>query len=224
MRAVLPILLCIACGQDLAVHIRVGDRPPTPEHLVVAGGVDVDEFLVVLRNLRLQSSPTDGGVSTPDEAIVGPGAYAVNLQGPQLTNGTFTPLIEGYHVGPKGYYEMDIDLAPVSQADVAGNALLAPLLGKTYMITGHDVHGVPFSFSGSPTQTMVRSYTFRMGMNHNNIDVNIAPNEWFVQPDGGPLDPFSTDPAVRSQIEANVVHSIDAYEDDDMNGDPDPLG
>ena len=211
MRAALPVLLSIACGQDLAVHIRSGDRPPNPEYLVVAGNVDVDEFLVVLRNLRLQSTPTDGGVSTPDEAIVGPGAFVVDLKGPQLTGGQFTPLIDGFHIKPKGYYEMDIDLSPVSGADVAGNALLAPLLGKTYVITGRDSHGVPFTFSGSPTQTLVRSYTFRMGMNHNNIDVNIAPNQWFVQPDGGALDPRTTDPAVRAQIEANVAASIDAY-------------
>ncbi len=71
---------------------------------------------------------------------------------------------------------------------------------------------------------MPRESVFRMGLNHNNLDINIAPNKWFAIPDGGTLDPASTDPAVRSQIEQNVLDSIDAYEDDDMDGNPDPLG
>ena len=39
--------------------------------------------------------------------------------------------------------------------------------------------------------------------------------------DGGTLDP--TDPADRQQIEENVAASIDAYEDDNKDGVPDPL-
>jgi hypothetical protein len=72
------------------------------------------------------------------------------------------------------------------------------------------------------TTVLVRDEVFRMGMNHNNVDINIAPNTWFALPDGGVLDP--TDPAAAQQIEANVAASIDAYEDDNMDGVPDPLG
>src|SRR5437763_765505 len=64
---------------------------------------------------------------------------------------------------------------------------------------------------------------FRIGLNHNNLDVNISPNTWFAT-DGGFLDPAAADPAVRAKIEENVAASIDVYEDDDMDGNPDPLG
>jgi len=223
----LPVLatFAIACAQDLDVHIRGGDRPPDPGYLVLAldGGVSVTRFQVVMRNLRLQSQPTDGGVITPGNVYVGPGPYIVDLSPDQLSGGAFTPLISDYAVGAKGFYEMDIDLLPVSQGDVEIKPDLSPMLGKTFVIEGTNQAGTPFTFTSSMATVLIRESVFRMGMNHNNIDVNIAPNTWFVQPDGGaPIDPL--DPAQRAQIEANVAASIDAYEDDDMNGVPDPLG
>lgn len=227
----LPIcaLFAVACAQDLDVHIRGGDRPPDPGYLVmdlaVDGGVTVDRFQVVMRNMRLQSQPTDGGVVTPGNVYVGPGPFLINLTGPDLTGGTFTPLVNDYAVGAKGFFEMDIDLLPVSQGDVVLNPSLQPMLNKTFVIHGTNQQGAEFTFESSLATVLIRESVFRMGMNHNNIDVNIAPNTWFLHPDGGaPLDPASTDPAVRALIESNVAASIDAYEDDDMNGIPDPLG
>ena len=217
--------LAAACAQDLSVHIRGGDRPPDPGYLVLATGVDVDRFQVVMRNIRLQSQPTDGGVDTPGGVYVGPGPFLVDLDGGQLDKGVFTPLVSDYAIGAKGFYEMDIDLLPVSQGDVALKPDLAPMLGKTFVIEGRNAQGVPFTFTSTIAKVVVRESVFRMGMNHNNVDINIEPNAWFVHPDGGAvLDPTSTDPAVRALIEQNVVNSIDGYQDDDMDGVPDPLG
>ncbi|MGZ6125970.1 MAG: hypothetical protein ACXWLR_13470 [Myxococcales bacterium] len=229
-RRILPlsiaVLIATACAQDLSVHVRGGDRPPDPGYLVLSSGVDVDQFRIVMRNLRLQSQPTDGGVQdTPGARIIGPGPYLVDLPAAALTGGAFTEVFSGYSIGAKGFYEMDIDLAPVSDADVQAVPALAPLLGKTFVISGHYPQGgVPFTFESSTKQVLVRESVFRMGMNHNNLDVNIAPNTWFVNPDGGVIDPNTTDPALRATIEANVAASIDAYEDDNMDGVPDPLG
>lgn len=204
------------------MHVRGGDRPPNPEFLVVSGGVTVDRFQVVLRNLRLQSVQTHGAKDSVDVRYVGPGPYLVDLPAASLTGGVFTPLISGYGIGAKGFYEMDIDLAPVSAADVEAVPSLAPLLGRTFVITGRTAQGAPFSIESSLQQVLPRPSVFRLGMNHNNIDVNIAPNTWFVQTDGGVLDPG--DPTVHGLIEMNVAASIDAYEDDNLDGNPDPLG
>jgi hypothetical protein len=217
-------LLASACAQDLTIHVRGGDRPPNPEFLVVDGGVTVDRLQLVLRNIRLQSVPTDGGFDTPDVRVIGPGPYYVDLAPEQLSGGTFTQIGSGVHIGAKGFYEMDIDLAPVTDADVAAVPSLTPLLGKTFIITGHNAQGAPFSFDSPLQEVLTRQSVYRMGMNHNNVDVNIAPNVWFVSPDGAPLDPVSNAPAVRTQIETNFATSIDGYEDDDLNGHPDPLG
>jgi hypothetical protein len=225
-RELLPTLiaasLAAACAQDLTVHIRGGDRPPDPGYLVLDTGVEVDRFQVIMRNLRMQSEPTDGGYDTPGAAYVGPGPYLVDLTGSDLSGGAFTKLVDDFAVGAHGFYEMNINLMPVSDGDVSLNPSLAPMLGKTFVITGHDKNNAPFTFTSNMTTVLVRDEVFRMGMNHNNVDINIAPNTWFALPDGGVLDP--NDPAAAQQIEANVAASIDAYEDDNMDGAPDPLG
>jgi len=229
-----------ACAQEVTVHVRGGDRPPdseflfvargqaqatTPGSLVVTGGATVDKFQIVLRNIRLQAEPIDGGsVDSPGASIIGPNGYLVDLPGSSLAGGTFTPLVDRGDTGAKGFSEMDIDLSPVTDADITAQPELSPLSGRTFEITGHNQAGVPFTIQSTVGVVLPRQSVFRMGLNHNNLDINIAPNQWFAVPDGGTLDPASIDPAVRSQIEQNVLDSIDAYEDDDMDGNPDPLG
>jgi hypothetical protein len=214
-----------ACAQDLDVHIRGGDRPPDPGYLTLSSGVIVNRFQIVMRNLRLQSQPTDGGVdTTPGGVYVGPGPFIVDLVGDQLDGGEFTPLINDFAVGAKGFYELDIDLLPVSEGDVTLKPGLSPMLGKTFVIEGTNQQGTPFKFESTLAKVLLRQSVFRMGMNHNNIDVNIAPNLWFFSPDGGVIDPVTANAAQRAQVEENVATSIDAYQDDDMNGIPDPLG
>jgi hypothetical protein len=61
-----------------------------------------------------------------------------------------------------------------------------------------------------------------MGLNHNNVTINFALNKWFLGPNGEPLDP--RDPAAHATIEANILESIDAYMDDNRDGNPDSLG
>ena len=237
--ALSTLLLAAACAREVSVHVRGGDRPPNPEYLTLAsesgqpgpsgslavrGGVSVTSFRIVLRNLRLQSAPTDGRSDTPGAEFIGPDAYLVDLTPSALGGGAFTELISDFRIDPKGLYEMDIDLSPVTAADVQAKPALAPLLGKTFAIEGYDAHGTAFVLESSMTRVLLRESVFRIGFNHNNLHVNIAPNTWFVGAGGGSLEPATGDPAVRAQIEQNVAASIDAYEDDDMDGNPDPLG
>src|SRR4051812_30200437 len=166
MRARVPALVAIsisvACSNDMSVHVRGGDRPPNPEELVfsygvvsssggllVNGGVTVDRFQIVLRSMRLQEAPTDGGPDAPGAEYFGPGPYLVDLLGPGLGGGTFTELVSKYIVGPKSYYEMDMNLQPVSASDVELAPALAPLQGKTFRITGTNAQKVPFTFEST---------------------------------------------------------------------------
>ena len=234
--ALMGLSIAAACAGDLSVHVRGGDRPPNPEEgapsgepvvsgeLVLSNGVTVDRFQIVLRAMRLQQTPTDGGVEAPGAEYVGPGPYYVDLPGPSLTGGAFTPLVNGFLTTPKSYYEMDITLQPASQGDIVLAPSLAPMLGRTFVINGHNAQGTPFLIESSVTRVLVRPFVYRLGTNHNNLDVNIAPNTWFALPDGGVIDPTTTDPVLRATIEENVAASIDAYEDDNMDGIPDPLG
>jgi hypothetical protein len=237
MRGPLPALVAIsisaACSNDMSVHVRGGDRPPNPEELMpsdgvarsgglAVNGVTVERFQIVLRSMRLQEAPTDGGSDAPGAEYFGPGPYLVDLLPPGLSGGALTELISKYIIGPKSYYEMNVNLQPVSASDVELKPALAPLQGRTFRIAGSNAQGVPFTVESTMSRLLIRPSVYRLGTNHNNLDVNIAPSRWFENPDGGTLDP--ADPAAHQQIEENVAASIDAYEDDNMDGEPDPLG
>ena len=217
----------------MTVYARMGDRPPNPEELapasprpvvLLAAGVTIDRFQIVLRDIRLAENQTQAGERTPSEAVVGPGVVLLDVSGAALDPGAMTQLVQAAHVAWKSYAEVDLDLRPVTQAEVEANSALAPLLGRTFVIQGRTPGGSPFTIESSLQQVVVRPTVFRNGLNHNNVTINIEPNRWFVGEDGAALDPASADPAVRAAIEANVAASIDGYMDDNRDGNPDSLG
>ena len=251
IRALLWVALttaAIGCGRNMSVMVRMGDRPPnpdspTPSYLValvaprdvtptarlrsgalVVADINIDRFQIVLRDIRLESSPTQNGEQTPDEAVIGRGAILVDLSGAHLDPGQMTEIVPSRPVSWSSYYEVDLDLRPVTQAEVDANAALAPMLGSTFVIHGRTPLSGSFTFTSSLQKVLVRSSTFRNGFNQNNTTINIAPNRWFVGADGAALDPSSADPAVHAAIETNVAASIDGYLDDNEDGKPDPLG
>ena len=219
-----------ACARDITVTVRAGDRPPNPDpvpttgstKLLLAAGVAIDQFQIVFRNFRLQPTQIADGAPSPNDARIGPATLFVDLLGAQLDPGALTEVVPPELVRWASFYQSAVDLSPVSQDDVAADAALAPLLGKTFVIAGRLPGGAPFTFESSVATVLVRPATFRMGLNHNNVTVNIAPNMWFQGPNGEPLDP--RDPANAATIEANVLGSIDAYMDDNRDGKPDSLG
>jgi hypothetical protein len=225
-------LLATACSLDMTVFGRMGDRPPNPDSptpsttlsALVAAGITIDRFQIVLRDIRLASQPTQAGERTAGEAVVGPGLVLLDVSGAQLDPGAMTQIVSARPVAWRSYYEVDLDLAPVTQAEVDANPALAPLLGRTFVIQGRTAAGAPFTIESSQQQVLLRPAVFRNGLNHNNVTINVAPNRWFVGADGAALDPVSADPAVRSEIEANVAASIDGYMDDNRDGNPDSLG
>src|SRR5947208_2343747 len=88
------LVLASACAQEVTVHIRGGDRPADSEFLYVARpsaqaaqpgslavtGGEVDRFRIVMRNVRLQSYPVDGGsADSPGARVLGPNAYIVDV-------------------------------------------------------------------------------------------------------------------------------------------------
>lgn len=221
-----------ACNQDMTVFARMGDRPPNPDALtasapsqaLVAAGITIDRFQIVLRDIRLASTNTTAGERTAGEAVIGPGLVLLDVSGDRLGPGAMTQIVSARHVAWKSYYEIDLDLRPVTQDEVDAEPALAPLLGHTFIIQGRMPGGAPFTIESSLEQVLLRPAVFRNGTNHNNVTINVAPNRWFVGADGAGLDPTSADPAVRAAIEANVAASIDGYMDDNRDGVPDSLG
>ncbi len=219
------------CAQDLSVNARVGPRPPNPDSgtpvyvdrgsTTMPPGYVVDRFRMVLRNVRIQSDPTVAGEPSPDMRMLIAGPILLDLSGGKLADGALTELLAGYGMGARAFYEVDIDLSPVTSAEAAANPALAPLVGKTFVIEGKLPGGKAFTASSSLSAVLLRQAVYRFGMNHNNVDINIQTNLWFIGPGAVPIDP--SDPANQAILEENVLGSIDAYEDANEDGIPDPL-
>jgi hypothetical protein len=225
--ATLALALALAgCAQDITVHVRAGDRPPDPDHAsgvvvgtaALVGGVAVDRVQLALRNLKLQVNPTPDGSPALEDRAVSPPLVIVDLSGAQLAPGALTEIVGRRHLSWSSFYQTVMELRPLGAEETADPALV----GWTVVITGRLPGGAPFTYRSAAASVLVRPAVFRGGLNHNNLTVNIAPNRWFEGPAGAPLDPL--DPASASSIEANILQSIDAYMDDNRDGNPDFLG
>src|SRR5512145_471767 len=228
----LPLALALAaCGKDLSVNVRAGDRPPDPDAeaesvnaLALVSGVAVDRVRLVLRDLRLQSSPTPDGSAAPGDQAVSPSLLVVDLSAAQLAPGAMTEVVPARDVSWESFYQTVVDLRPVTAGEAAADPALAPLEGRTVVITGRLPGGAPFTYESAVSTVLLRPSVFRVGLNHNHLTLNLAVNRWFEGPAGEPLDPSSASTTVQATIEQNILDSIDAYMDDNQDGNPDFLG
>jgi len=222
-------LVAAACAKEITVNVRVGDRPPDPDHAalvideaLLASGVAIDRVQIVVRDVRLQANPTGDGAPAPDDIAVSPPVLLVDLSDAELAPGAMTEVVPARSVSWKSFYQVVLDLRPVTADDSVSDPALAPLVGRTLVVTGRLPGDVPFTYESDVASVVLRPAVFRAGLNHNNLTINIAPNVWFQGDGGEPLDP--RDAAAHPIIEANILESIDAYMDDDRDGDPDFLG
>lgn len=223
-------LTSAGCGKDITVNLRTGDRPPDPNvesssvsaSRQLVAGVAVDRVRVVFRDLRLQMNPTaDGSPSTGDQGLISR-VSLVDLSGAGLSLGAMTEIVPARDVSWDSFYQAVLELGPVTSEDVAADPALSPLAGRTLVVEGRMPGGAPFTYESSVATVLVLPVVFRTGLNHNNLTLNVALDEWFEGDAGEPLDP--DDPAARSTIEANILESINVYMDDNRDGNPDILG
>jgi hypothetical protein len=234
-RTALALALALAsagCAKDITVTLRAGDRPADPNAQsstaatsrarALVAGVAVDRVRFAFRGLRLQMNPTaDGSPSVGDQPLVSE-ILLVDLSGGGLSPGAMTEIVSARDVSWDSYYQAVLEVGPVTEDDAAADPALAPLTGRTVVVEGRLPGGAPFTFESPVSAVLVLPVVFRTGLNHNNLTLNIALDEWFEGDDGEPLDP--TDPAVRPVIESNILESINTYMDDNRDGDPDVLG
>jgi hypothetical protein len=221
-------LVATACAKDITVNVRAGDRPPDPDHdgtltsALLASGIAIDRVQLVLRDVRLQPNPTADGSPSPGDVAVSPSLVLVDLSGGALDPGAMTEVVPARSVSWESFYQTILELRPVTAEEASSDPALASLLGRTLLVTGRLPGGASFTYESAVASVLVRPAVFRGGLNHNNLTINIALNAWFEGDAGEPLDP--SDPAAQPIIEANILESIDAYMDDNRDGNPDFLG
>ena len=227
----LALAALTACAQKLSVDVRIGRPPPVPAQaspnptplgvtLTRAGAIEFDRVQLVIRDLRLESSATVGDAASPGRQVVLIGPRLIELSDDQLRMGALTRLLSGAHGGLNSFYELDLDLRPVSEAEAILAPELTPLVGQSLAVSGR-YGGKPFVFTSKLTAVLKSEAVFRFGTNQNNVDLDFDPELWFLDASGAALDP--TDPANRETIEQNLVRTFTAYEDDDFDGLPDSL-
>jgi hypothetical protein len=201
-------LLAAGCAQEVTLDVRLGRSPvvtdaeaqtPVPAGVTVNNPILLEKVGLVLGQVRLESAPSVDDQASLARQTFAEGPLPVLLEGDALRPGTLTRIVQAAHVATGGYVELDAAL-------------------ETLTLQGR-YDGAPFTFTSALAKTLRARNTFLMGTNRNALILSFDAATWF-QGDAAVLDP--RDPGNRARIEANVVQSFTAYEDDDLNGVPDP--
>jgi hypothetical protein len=226
----------------------------TPGSLDLGNGIVIDRVRVAIRKVKLEGAAdagADGGADDPanhtlmavaqggsgdggvddgggqgqggddddaDEIRVGP--FLVDLTGDALATGGLSKVFDGV-VPPGTYRELRVVVDVVPPALAGADAGLADMNGKSVIIDGK-LDGTAFSFTSSLRAEAKRETTLVVGASTANVTLTVDPSSWFKAADGSRLDP--TAPAAKSQIEANIKASVDAFDDDDHDGRDDHGG
>jgi hypothetical protein len=150
------------------------------------------------------------------------GPFLVDLTGDQLAGAVHRAFDASVPAGT--YDELEIKVCPVA-ATVAG---FADMNGAAVVIDGSAPAAqsggaaAPFHLELDLCAELERETSLTVGASSSNVTLTIDPMKWFSAADGRILDPGSA--ADRAAIAANVRASIDAFDDDDRDGEEDHHG
>jgi hypothetical protein len=162
--------------------------------------------------------PSGGdGETESDEVRVGP--CLIDLSGDKLTSGSnsLVPVCSG-DVPAGTYDELEVAIGPVAPADAGGVAGLADLNGKSVIVDG-TFDGTAFSFQSELAVSHKSESPLTVGgSSGSNVTITVDPTGWF-KGSAGVLDPTAA--GNQQSIEDNIAASIQAFPDDDMDGQND---
>ena len=216
--AALGALLATACGNStkLSLSARAGGSAAAAATaaLTAGPGVDVTRVRIVVDRIRFEASASsDAGTSSSDADQVVAGPYLIDLSGAALAGG----LTQVFDVEAKAGTYQDLRFR-VHKLD-GGDAQFPGMAGLSIAVDG-TVSGAPFAFTSALDEEQRRDATFAVASDRsNNVTLRIDSAAWFAGDGGALLDPRVE--ANRSRIEANIKASIDAFDDDDRDGEHD---
>lgn len=216
---VMGALALAGCGDDdtvtgagtpVPVRINMFARsgPGVSFQSFVVEGVELTEVKFVIEEIELEREIGE----IEDFKFEEPFIADLDLGGGPTTLGTFD-------VPPGLYEELEIKVAKLPDdhpSDMAG--LSIRIRGNVI----EDGSSAPFTFTSDLDEEQETELepplVVTAGMGGLAIALVLDTSEWFRDQEGDFLDP--RDPANGSQIEENIKNSIDAFEDEDEDGEP----
>lgn len=162
--------------------------------------------------------PSGGsGETESDEVRVGP--CLIDLTGDKLTSGNNALVPVCSADVPAGTYdELEVAIGKVAPADAGGVTGLADMNGKSVIVDG-TFNGTAFSFQSELEVSQKSETTLTVGgSSGGNVTITVDPTGWF-KGSAGVLDPTAA--GNQQAIEENIAASIQAFPDDDMDGQND---
>jgi len=204
-----------SCGGDgssgsLTISARAasGSLAAVPNGLQV-GGVNVDRVRIVVRDIKLEEEGRE-------EVLAAGGPFVIDLAGAQLDGG-ITQQFE-VSVPPGNYDDLRFVVHKLEDLERTGDAEIDRI--RASIVIDFTMGGVRGQLTSdlNEAQRISGNFAVTEGGTPDNITIQIDPSGWF----SGGLDPRNA--AHRQAIEDNIRSSIDAFEDDDRDGNDDGPG
>jgi hypothetical protein len=180
--------------------------------LAVAGGrVDIQEVWMVIRDIKFGVPGADGEINA------GNGPFLLHVSGSQLSG----PITEEFTVEVRAgtYDELRFVVHKLEDLQTVGVPELdGPRASLAIRMSIDGGAAVTFTSQLNAAQRIFGTFAIDDGNAPDNVTVSIDPSGWFGS-GGGFLDP--RDEGNRQAIEDNIQASIDAFEDDNRDGNDD---
>jgi hypothetical protein len=195
---------------------RSASQPGTPSGDIVE--LDVDQVLLVLGRVKLETAGVDGTVDFTDEHSVvvplrlnGSGVLAVDADPPAGTYKELEIAIDKLELGHLDEHALIQQYPSLSNASIVVEGTVTLANGSVErFVFAHDAD-IDLELPFAPDLTVTHSDE-RVTL----VSLVLDLTGWFRGATGAVLDP--RDPANRSVIAANLQHAIEVFEDPDRDG------
>jgi hypothetical protein len=171
------------------------------------------------------TGPGSGPTGEVEEIEVGPFVLAIDLSSPGVKEAIPDVSI------PDGTYagvEFEIHRARAGEAlNLTRTALGTPIEGFSMILEGTcpaTGGGAPTTFTVASSEEIEQEYESPVVVDakgQKNVTLAFDTSAWFTGPGGAALDPCTGDAAAQARIAANVRASLQAFSDDDRDGERD---
>lgn len=227
--ATLAVLAGCGGAASMSLSARAGapaatttsrSRATAGSALTLSNGIVLNRVRVVLSEIKLEGAASaDAGPTAEGEDEVEAGPILLDLSGATLDGGTLQKILDA-PLRPGTYSEVKFKIHQPGETEdgVALNAGLKAMAdaGASIIVDG-TIDGVGFSFA-TPLEVELKFDRPLVLGPGSNLTINIDETGWFGTA-AARLDPRVS--ANRSQIEANIQASFQAFRDDKRDGHED---